>query len=84
MPSQLAVITTSGNEATEALNLSHASNISNISNTESEEIMSKELSGDTSEFKELVTEELKQIEIAEQKEKQWELEKMRLVAREKA
>ena len=46
--------------------------------------MSKELSGDTSEFKELVTEELKQIEIAEQKEKQWELEKMRLVAREKA
>ena len=83
-PSQLAVVTTSGNEATEALYLSHASNVSNISNILSEQIMSKELSGDTTEFKELVTKELKKMEIAEQKEKQQELEKMRLVAREKA
>ena len=58
VPSQLAVVTTSGNEATEALNLSHASNISNISNILSEELMSKELCGDTAEFKEPVTEEL--------------------------
>ena len=58
VPSQLAVVTTSGNEVMEALNLSHTSNVSNISSVLSEELMSKELSRDTTEFKELVTKEL--------------------------
>ena len=69
VPSQSAVVTTSGKDAIEALNISQTSNLSNISNLVPEDIMNKELRGESDEFKDLVTEELKNIELAEQMEK---------------
>ena len=80
----MAVVTTSGNDATEALNLSHTSNLSSISDIMPEEFMTKEFAGASNEFKDLVNKELKNMELAEQMEKQKELEKMRLVAKQKA
>ena len=46
--------------------------------------MNKELSGESDEFKDLVTKELKNIELAEQMEKKKEIERMRQVAKEEA
>ena len=46
--------------------------------------MNKELRGESDEFKDLVTEELKNIELAEQMEKKKEIERMRQVAKEEA
>ena len=48
-----------------------------------EELITKEFVGASNEFKDLVNEELKNMELAEQMKKK-ELEKMRLVARQKA
>ena len=49
-----------------------------------DEILNKGLARESEEFKDLVNEELKNIEIAEQMKKKKELEKMRLVAKEEA
>ena len=49
-----------------ALNISHSSNISNISNFIPLEILNQEIQGESDEFKDLVSEELKNSEIAEE------------------
>ena len=58
--------------------------ISNISNLVPLEILNKELSDDTDEFKDLVNEELKNMRMQEEIKKQKEREKVRVEAKEKA
>ena len=86
VPSQSAVVTTTGtgNASGDALNISCSSNISNISNIIPPEILNREIQGESDEFKDLVSEELKNLEIAEEQEKKKEQEKLRMVAQEKA
>ena len=66
--SQSAVVTTTGtgNASGDALNISHSSNISNISNIILVEILKQEIQGESDEFKDLVSEELKNLEKAEE------------------
>ena len=86
VPSQSAVVTTSGtgNASGDALNISHSSNFSNVSHIIPVEILNQEIQGETEEFKDLVSEELKNLEKAEEQEKKKEQEKLRIVAQEKA
>ena len=83
---QSAVVTTTGtgNALRDILNISHSSNISNISNIIPLEILNQEIQGESDEFKDLVSQELKNLEIAEEQEKKKEQEKLRIVAQEKA
>ena len=85
VPSQSTVVTTTatGNASGGTLNLSCLSNISSISNLILPEILNQEIQGESDGFKDLVSEELKNIELAEEMEKK-EQEKMRMVAHEKA
>ena len=75
--------TPSGNEhaSHDAMNISHSSNVSNII---PEDILNEEIQGETAEFKDLVSEEVKNLEKAEEQEKKKEQEKLRIVAQEKA
>ena len=89
VPSQSAVVTTTGKplegtESADVLNLSHSSNVSNISNLMPPEILNQEIDGASDAFKDMVNEELKNIELAEQMEKKKEQEKIRIAAHEKA
>ena len=63
VPSQSAVVTTSGKDATEALNLSQTSNLLNISNLVPDEILNKELARESEEFKDLVNRNLKTLNL---------------------
>ena len=67
----------------ELLNTSRTSNISNISHVLPPELKG-EIQDESDDFKDLVNEELKNLELAEEMEKHKEQEKMRQVAAEKA
>ena len=71
VPSQSTVVTTAGtgNASGDTLNLSHSSNISNISILIPLEILNQEIQGESDDFKDLVSEELKTLELAEEMEK---------------
>ena len=86
VPSQSAVVTTTGNgnASCDALNFSVLSNVSNISYVIAPEILNQEIQGEIDEFKDLVSEELKNLKIAEEQEKKKQQEKIRKVAQEKA
>ena len=86
VPSQSDLVTTTGtgNASRDALNISCSSNISNISNIIPVEILKQEIQGESDEFKDLVSEELKNLEKAEEQEKKNEQEKLRIIAQEKA
>ena len=86
--SQSVVVTTTGTGNAsldvvpgEVLNVSHTSNISNISHILPPELQG-EIQDESDDFKDLVNEELKNLELAEEMEKKKEQEKMRQVAAE--
>ena len=88
--SQLAVVTITGTGNAsfdmvpgELLNISGTSNISNISHILPPELQG-EIQDESDDFKDLVNEELKNLELAEEMEKHKEQEKMRQVADEKS
>ena len=86
--SAVVTITGTGNASLdmvpgEVLIVSHTSNISNISHILPLERQG-EIQDESDYFKDLVNEELKNLELAEEMEKQKELEKMRQLAAEKA
>ena len=66
VPSQSTVVTTTatGNASHDTLNLSHLSNVSNISNLIPLEILNQEIQGESDDFKDLVSEELKKFRIS--------------------
>ena len=84
----VAVVTTTGKplegrESADVLNLLHSSNISNISNVIPPEILNQEIEGASDEFKDMVNEELKNIELAEEMEKKERTGKIRMVVHDK-
>ena len=86
VPSQsdLVATTGTGNASCDALNISRSSNVFNISNIIPVEILKQEIQGESDEFKDLVSEELKNLLKAEEQEKKKEQEKLRIIAQEKA
>ena len=71
VPSQSDLVTTTGtgNASHDALNISPSTSVSNISNIIPVEILKQEIQGESDEFKDLVSDELENLEKAEEQEK---------------